>query len=181
MSVHEEYSSDNREVYKLTPGIVDAVDQHQGDTLRAKHLDLPYENTKIGAALNVLAEENYLEPLQTNGRRANLYAKKTEDFTEARTDADQLFRKRINNAFKLPSQDINQILEDLEQKGVHTVEYPNEYAELAKFRNNDYNIETLNFLDQLNIIKDPETRRITAPKTDINILEDQLPIIRDEL
>jgi len=170
MSVQESYESDSREVYKLTPGIVEAVEKYQGDTLRAKHLDLPYENTKIGAALNVLSEKDVLQPVQTSGKRPNLYTKTESSFEELHLQAEQLFQDRIDNAFNLNSLNINHVLEDLEEKGVHTAEYSGG-PELAKFPNNDYHSDTLRFLNQLNIIKTTENREITAPETDIEFVE----------
>jgi len=73
MGLGDCFEADNREVFKLTPGIIDAVDSYSGDTLRAKHLDLGYDNSKVGSVLHVLAEEGYLEPIQVSGVRPNLY------------------------------------------------------------------------------------------------------------
>ena len=171
MSVQERYELDGREVYKLTPGIVEEVEKYDGETIIADYLDLEYDNTKVGTALKVIAQHEALEPVRIQKKRADRYTKTGESFEQVYQESEQLLRERIDRIYNLKGMDSQSILEDLEEKGLEIWESFSGSRELIQFRTGDYHADTLRFFDKLGVIKEPDDREIIAPQTDIDFIE----------
>jgi len=176
----------NKKSYAL--GIVTALNRCSYEEVTAGKLDTRRANSRVGKVLSSLSEQGFLTELDKGSRAATYttnYSKNDGTLEKVIDSIEETYEQTISDALTQINEDVV-ISELLESPGFNVSETNNESSKLLNYRNNDYSIDTLTFLDEIEIIKgrnvDPMTqeeewnRQIIGDQDDIdyvlNILED---------
>jgi len=164
----------HRKFYSL--GILNALRKCSYEEFNSSKLDTIKPNTDAGKVLSSLEEEGYLTQLDKGG---------LTDFYKKTNFGEENFQQVVNTVKESYRQKILDSLDDLDAEevytnllnsspGFETSETNTGILELPEYVNNDYSKDTLNFLDETEIIKGKSIDTVTQEESwDREICADQ--------
>lgn len=165
-------NASNIEMKHLTPGVLDAIDEDPYAEFSASNLESKKFKTNIGRALSGLQKIGFIEKMDISDKYCFAY----EDFESFSTDYQELkeeiqeiymdkIKKNMNDF-----EEKDQLAEDIAERGI-MVGRRNDGTEMLTQLRDDYREDTLEFLSNMDIIDDTDSREIASDERDIRHIE----------
>jgi len=161
---------DYRQIRKMTPGIVAAIDQCEMNQFRADHIDSRARNNKIGSALSILQQTGHLKQIFPESDRIDVYERTDKKLGPAKKKAETLYIEKIAGKLKKTSGNVEDIVQELEQKEIPVTTKQGTETEIIPEYRDDYSEETLEFLSEADIIRTVESRELSSDDLDIEFM-----------